>query len=351
MTETSKGAALSDADILPCPFCGAGTTQFRENGRIWSGMKYSEPSSVSVEHWCEKIDGQPSRMIERVGRDRASAIEAWNRRAADRRLTAEQPVKLNIIRNWPEGFQDRLQDVWLDVVSFIPNVKLYDLQRVLAEFGFRMEVYEGAPVTAEQGGADVAEPVLVLTNYDIQGASEKELHAVAKMCVTEIQRRATPTAQPQAEPRKDGSISFEEAQDLARRHAKAEPESYYSEPFEPHLWVINAIVEASATWYERAVQERVRRVKAEAATAQPQAEPADVRLYWHAIEGWQVEWLTHAPNGGQSNYYRHIDVMCRDDGRCQYAIDHGAEGLGHCPKGKCAMPTLATPTAPTEPNP
>ena len=29
---------------------------------------------------------------------------------------------------------------------------------------------------------------------------------------------------------------------------------------------------------------------------------------------------------------------CRSDGRCQYAIDHGAEGLGHCPPGKCAMP-------------
>jgi len=30
--------------------------------------------------------------------------------------------------------------------------------------------------------------------------------------------------------------------------------------------------------------------------------------------------------------------LCRDDGRCQYAIDHGAEGLGHCPEGKCCMP-------------
>jgi hypothetical protein len=29
---------------------------------------------------------------------------------------------------------------------------------------------------------------------------------------------------------------------------------------------------------------------------------------------------------------------CRDDGRCQYAIDHGAEGLGYCPTGKCVMP-------------
>jgi len=30
--------------------------------------------------------------------------------------------------------------------------------------------------------------------------------------------------------------------------------------------------------------------------------------------------------------------LCRNDGRCQYAIDHGAEGLGHCPDGKCCMP-------------
>ena len=34
----------------------------------------------------------------------------------------------------------------------------------------------------------------------------------------------------------------------------------------------------------------------------------------------------------------HPDYPCRHDGRCQYAIDHGAEGLGHCPRGKCVMP-------------
>lgn len=34
--------------------------------------------------------------------------------------------------------------------------------------------------------------------------------------------------------------------------------------------------------------------------------------------------------------------LCRTDGRCQYAIDHGAEGLGHCPTGKCCMPLAAT---------
>lgn len=67
--------------LLPCPFCGAGTTEIRENGKIWTGMKFSDPVSVSVRHWCEPIEGQPSRAIERVGRDRASAIAAWNARA------------------------------------------------------------------------------------------------------------------------------------------------------------------------------------------------------------------------------------------------------------------------------
>jgi len=33
---------------------------------------------------------------------------------------------------------------------------------------------------------------------------------------------------------------------------------------------------------------------------------------------------------------------CRTDGRCQYAIEHGAEGMGHCPKGKCVMPAQRT---------
>jgi hypothetical protein len=74
-----EGHAMSDK-LLPCPFCGAGETTIFENGKMWLGMKYSEPSSVSVRHHCPRIDGQPSRMIERVGRDRASAISAWNTR-------------------------------------------------------------------------------------------------------------------------------------------------------------------------------------------------------------------------------------------------------------------------------
>lgn len=40
------------------------------------------------------------------------------------------------------------------------------------------------------------------------------------------------------------------------------------------------------------------------------------------------------------------DYPCRSDGRCQYAIDHGAEGMGHCPRGKCAMADAAPSVAP-----
>lgn len=61
-------------------------------------------------------------------------------RAALRGTQEGEPINLAIIRKWPDGFEARLQHVWLDVVSFIPSVKLYDLQRTLAEFGFVMEV-------------------------------------------------------------------------------------------------------------------------------------------------------------------------------------------------------------------
>jgi hypothetical protein len=71
---------MTDEGLLPCPFCGAGTTEIIENGKVWAGMKYGEPTSVSVRHWCDKIEGQPSRMIERIGRDTDSAVAAWNMR-------------------------------------------------------------------------------------------------------------------------------------------------------------------------------------------------------------------------------------------------------------------------------
>jgi hypothetical protein len=39
---------------------------------------------------------------------------------------------------------------------------------------------------------------------------------------------------------------------------------------------------------------------------------------------------------------------CRDDGRCQYAIDHGAEGMGACPVGRCCEPRRDAIAAPAQ---
>ena len=40
-------------------------------------------------------------------------------------------------------------------------------------------------------------------------------------------------------------MTREQAIEIARRCAKAKPQSYYAEPFDPHEWVIDAIMEAS----------------------------------------------------------------------------------------------------------
>lgn len=93
-------------ELLPCPFCGAGQSEFRENGRTWMGGRYSEPTSVSVMHWCEEVPGQPSRVIQRVGRDRESAVAAWNLRAPHPEITdAERQLDTAASHSW-ERFQN-----------------------------------------------------------------------------------------------------------------------------------------------------------------------------------------------------------------------------------------------------
>lgn len=66
--------------LKPCPFCAGGMTMIRPLGRVWTGMKYSEPSSVEIQHHCDPVAGQPSRPVTRVGRDTQSAVDAWNTR-------------------------------------------------------------------------------------------------------------------------------------------------------------------------------------------------------------------------------------------------------------------------------
>lgn len=109
------------AELLPCPFCGAGTTEIRENGRPWLGTKgWGEPVSVSVRHWCEHVDGQPSRMIERVGRDRAAAIDAWNRRAALQSQDREDAGRLD----WLDASNKKHRMGWSVGVAPAGNVSI-----------------------------------------------------------------------------------------------------------------------------------------------------------------------------------------------------------------------------------
>lgn len=78
MSENDAGPAL-----LPCPFCGGGTTEVRRNHGTWRGVKgWGEDVSVEVRHWCPPVEGQPQRGgITFVGRDQASFVALWNRRA------------------------------------------------------------------------------------------------------------------------------------------------------------------------------------------------------------------------------------------------------------------------------
>ena len=49
---------------------------------------------------------------------------------------------------------------------------------------------------------------------------------------------------------------------------------------------------------------------------------------------------------GSTGYAVNKGTPCRDDGRCQYAIGSGAEGMGACPVGKCIKATNGKTVAP-----
>lgn len=69
--------------LLPCPFCGAGTTQVRtkRHSPVVPGTN-ATVISVEVTHFCERQPGTLTRCnIVFAGRDHASAFAAWNARA------------------------------------------------------------------------------------------------------------------------------------------------------------------------------------------------------------------------------------------------------------------------------
>jgi hypothetical protein len=112
------------AELIACPFCGAGETNIRENTH-WTGMR-SVVLSVEVCHWCEQ-KGQIStatRKFSIVGKTREEAIANWNTRHDADRLAAQEAAihtltsaldkqleRLDKIHDTKEGKFDRLADI------------------------------------------------------------------------------------------------------------------------------------------------------------------------------------------------------------------------------------------------
>lgn len=165
-----------------CPWCGAGETVFQENGRVWLGMKYSDPVSVSVRHWCEPVEGQPSRMIERVGKTREDAIAAWNRRSSlgepplDRlRVLAHEAIANAMARERSQGWVNAD-----DILAIVGQSGEPPAARVEAPFG------PGDP-TFDNVVARMASKLKVEMQSAIHGATAPEtLRAAAERVVVEF---------------------------------------------------------------------------------------------------------------------------------------------------------------------
>lgn len=72
----------ADVQLLPCPFCGGGSTQIDERRLSPTMQGPGAVISVTVRHWCPVPAGQPTGLnVSMHGRDKDAAIAAWNTRA------------------------------------------------------------------------------------------------------------------------------------------------------------------------------------------------------------------------------------------------------------------------------
>ena len=76
---------MTDTELKPCPFCGGRPTIREARNRPQMSGKQGSIISVTIQHHCPKVEGQPSGLnVSKVGRDRESAIKAWNTRQPDK---------------------------------------------------------------------------------------------------------------------------------------------------------------------------------------------------------------------------------------------------------------------------
>lgn len=70
----------NESRLVPCPFCGEGETQIRENTH-WTGQR-STIISVEILHWCDNPETNHRSLLRVKGKTEQEAITRWNRRAA-----------------------------------------------------------------------------------------------------------------------------------------------------------------------------------------------------------------------------------------------------------------------------
>lgn len=112
------------------------------HGASTTAPKTNAKGSVGRDHYMS--DAVLLRSLSRGASNISAAARAQLLAIAD---GMPKPMDLNIICDWPKGMEERLETAWNDLIGWKPNYKLYDLQRMLAEFGYRMEVF--APIEKE----------------------------------------------------------------------------------------------------------------------------------------------------------------------------------------------------------
>ena len=127
-------------------------------------------SREAIEEAIEVLEDASADMLMETG-DKSYYVEAIAvlRQAleTEKQEPVANEVQLNIIRYWPDDFAVRLESMWKDLIGFIPNYKLYDLQKMLAEFGFTMVLYEGNRPQAREWVGLTDEDALCLWTNDV----------------------------------------------------------------------------------------------------------------------------------------------------------------------------------------
>lgn len=69
---------MNDIVLKPCPFCGGTNTLVRPQ-HYWTGMR-NELISVTITHWCNKIETPLQSLLQIKGRTVEEAVSLWNNR-------------------------------------------------------------------------------------------------------------------------------------------------------------------------------------------------------------------------------------------------------------------------------